>query len=178
MPARAVFLDRDGTLNQDRGYVHSRESFVWLPHVFPALSLLASQHFILVVVSNQSGIARGFYTMNEVKTLEDALTKELTSQGIPIHGWYYCPHHPDVTGPCSCRKPAPGLLRNAAADLNIDLGESWMVGDKLSDVRAGQNAGCHVLKMKGTPDEDIVCVDEGIPVCRDLLQAAQIITRF
>lgn len=136
----AIFLDRDGTLNDDAGYTHKIEDWIWLPRALEGLREMTRRKWTLVVVSNQSGIGRGYYDYSHLKKLEEELNKELAERQIHIAGWYYCPHLP--TEHCSCRKPEPGMLLQAARELNISLPQSWMIGDRISDIEAGQAAGC------------------------------------
>ena len=143
---RAVFLDRDGVLNQDRGYVSRPEDFEWMPGTMHALRALRRAGWALVVVTNQSGIARGLYGPAEYQNLTAWMRSELARHGIALDGVYHCPHLPDAPlaawrRQCDCRKPAPGLLRRAARDLDIDLAASVMVGDKPSDILAGRAPG-------------------------------------
>lgn len=142
---RAIFLDRDGTLNKDSGYVHRKEDWIWLPGVLQALRRFRAAGYLLVVVSNQSGLARGMFTQKDLAALEAWVTTQMAEKNVGIDAWYYCPHLPEITGPCSCRKPEPGLLLQAARDLDIDLARSWMVGDSLRDVQAGLAAGCQCV---------------------------------
>lgn len=137
---KAIFLDRDGVLNVDKGYVYKREDWEWLPGSLEALRIFRQKGYSLIVVSNQSGIGRGFYTMTELLDLEDFLNRELEKNGLKIDAWYYCPHLPDDN--CNCRKPEPGLLRLAISEHAIDSGRSWLFGDRLRDVQAGIRAGC------------------------------------
>ena len=111
---RAIFLDRDGTLNKDTGYVHRKEDWHWLPGVVEALKRFHAVGYALVVVSNQSGLARGMYDLAALHELEAWINADLEAKGAAIDAWYYCPHLPEITGPCSCRKPAPGLILRAA----------------------------------------------------------------
>lgn len=153
----AVFLDRDGTLNADLGYVCRPEDVRWLPGVAAALARLRWAGYLLIVVTNQSGIARGYYDVPSMQALHDWMDADLRSQGAHIDAFYHCPHHPDIDGACTCRKPAPGMLLRAADDWFIDLGRSWMIGDKMSDVTAGRAAGCTPILLSagvGLPDED------------------------
>ena len=110
----AVFLDRDGTLNADRGYVCRPEDIRWLPGVAAALARLRWAGYLLIVVTNQSGIARGYYDEQTMQALHDWMGADLRAQGAHIDAFYHCPHHPDLSGACPCRKPAPGLLLRAA----------------------------------------------------------------
>ena len=143
---RAVFLDRDGVLNEDRGYVSRPEDFEWRPGVMHALRALQRAGWALVVTTNQSGIARGLYGPAEYQNLTAWMHSELAHHGITLDGVYHCPHLPDAPlaawrRQCDCRKPAPGMLRRAARDLRLDLSASVMVGDKPSDIVAGRAAG-------------------------------------
>lgn len=148
-PAKAVFLDRDGTLNVDYGYVVTARQWRFLPHVVPALQRLQGAGYRLVVVTNQSAIARGYASREQVDQLHAWVDQQLRQQGVQLAGWYLCPHHPHISGPCSCRKPKPGLLLQAAHELGLNLAASWMIGDKASDVEAGQAAGCRSLRLNG-----------------------------
>lgn len=153
----AVFLDRDGTLNADLGYVFRPEDIHWLPGVAAALARLRWAGYLLIVVTNQSGIARGFYDAQAMQALHDWMNAELRAQGAHIDAFYHCPHHPDINGVCICRKPAPGMLLRAAEDWRIDLEQSWMIGDKMSDVTAGRAAGCTPILLTtriALPDEE------------------------
>ena len=143
---RAAFLDRDGVINRDRGYVHRWEDFEFLPGVLDAASRLASGGWTLVVVTNQSGIARGYYTEEAYLALTRSMTDAFARQGAPLAAVYHCPHHPEghiaaLAIDCDCRKPAPGLLLRARDELGLSLSDSVMVGDKPSDVLAARAAG-------------------------------------
>jgi D-glycero-D-manno-heptose 1,7-bisphosphate phosphatase len=143
---RAVFLDRDGVLNQDRGHVSRPEDFEWMPGVMHALRALQRAGWALVVTTNQSGIARGLYGPAEYENLTAWMHSELALHGVTLDGVYHCPHLPDAPlaawrRHCDCRKPAPGMLRRAARDLDLDLCACVMVGDKPSDMLAGRAAG-------------------------------------
>jgi D-glycero-D-manno-heptose 1,7-bisphosphate phosphatase len=145
-PRRAVFLDRDGVLNQDRGHVSRPEDFEWMPGVMHALRALQRAGWALVVTTNQSGIARGLYGPAEYENLTAWMHSELALHGVTLDGVYHCPHLPDAPlaawrRHCDCRKPAPGMLRRAARDLDLDLSACVMVGDKPSDMLAGRAAG-------------------------------------
>ena len=111
---KAIFLDRDGTLNQDIGYLHSLDQLIWIPGTFAALRRLQNLGFLLFVVTNQSGIARGLYSEQDVLELHKNMAQILKSEGIQISDWAFCPHHPDFTKACTCRKPQPGMLFNLA----------------------------------------------------------------
>lgn len=153
---RAVFLDRDGTLNEECNYLHRPEDWRWLPGVVDGLVKLHQAEYLLVVITNQAGIARGYYTEEQMHALHTWVNVQLRQHGVSISGFYFCPHHPEFTpGGCTCRKPSPLLLKKAAAELNIDLGKSWMVGDKLLDIQAGNAAGCRsILVRTGYGEEE------------------------
>ena len=144
---RAVFLDRDGVINVDHGYVSSWDQFEFLPGVPEALWQLQSAGYVLVVVSNQSGIGRGLYTEADLAALNRRVQRYLFDErGVDIAQFYHCPHHPteallEWRQPCHYRKPAPGMIEQACTELHIDPSSSLMVGDKVSDMEAGQAAG-------------------------------------
>ncbi|HET8713719.1 MAG TPA: HAD family hydrolase [Gemmatimonadales bacterium] len=131
----AVFLDRDGTIVEDPGFLHEPGKVKLLPGVAEAIRLLNEHGFLVISVSNQSGIARGRYTVEDYAAVQRRLAELLESHGARLDGSYFCPHHPAVTGPCECRKPGPKLFREAQEALDIDLRRSWWVGDRLSDVQ-------------------------------------------
>ena len=143
----AVFLDRDGVINVDHGYVSTWEQFEFLPGVPDALRALQDAGYLLVVVSNQSGIGRGYYSESDVDLLNQAIAEYLDSSvGVTLSGFYHCPHHPteaegEFRRQCDCRKPAPGMIRQAVLDHGIDVKTSLLVGDKDSDIEAGRAAG-------------------------------------
>jgi D-glycero-D-manno-heptose 1,7-bisphosphate phosphatase len=142
----AVFLDRDGVINLDNGYTHRPDELVVLPGVVEELRRLHSLGYLLVVVTNQAGIARGYYTERDYETFMTYLRSELASRDVVVDVAYHCPHHPEGSVPqyaikCDCRKPKPGMLLAAMRDYGIQAAESWLVGDKLSDVQAGVAAG-------------------------------------
>lgn len=146
----AVFLDKDGTLVEDVPYNVDPACIRIYPEVAAALTALSARGYKLLVVSNQPGIAHGYFDTAAVEHVGEKLLQELRHAGAKIDGFYFCPHHPDgvVEGfavNCSCRKPLPGLLLHAAAEHDIDLSASWMVGDILNDVEAGKRAGCRAI---------------------------------
>lgn len=148
---RAVFLDRDGTLIEDLDYAREPERVRLLAGVAQALSQLRASGFQLVVVSNQSGIGRGIISEREARAVHERFVALLTDEGIELDAVKYCPHAPEEG--CACRKPAPGMLTDAASELGLDLRESFMVGDKDSDVEAGRRAGCRSILFAGDWDE-------------------------
>lgn len=152
---RAAFLDRDGVINLDHGYVYRREDFHFVPGVLEGARRLHDLDYALVVVSNQSGIGRGLFTEAQFLQLNEWMKEEFRLAGAPLAGVYFCPHHPtEAHGvylrSCDCRKPAPGMLLLAAADLRLDLGASAMFGDRLSDLEAARAAGVPLRVLLGT----------------------------
>lgn len=154
---KAAFLDRDGVVNIDHGYVYRWEDFAFVPGAVSAMRRLQAAGYALVIVTNQSGIARGYYDEAALQRLHEALREHLAKQGVTLAAIEYCPHLPSATVAryaldCDCRKPAPGMLLRAAQALGIDLASSLMFGDKPSDVEAGRRAGvgrCVLLATNG-----------------------------
>ena len=154
----AVFLDRDGVINVDHGYVSTWERFEFLPGVPDALRALQDAGYLLVVVSNQSGIGRGYYCEADVESLNQAIARHLGSTvGVTLSEFYHCPHHPteaegEFRRQCDCRKPAPGMIRQAVLEHGVDLKTSLLVGDKDSDIEAGRAAGvARLFKVADSP---------------------------
>ncbi|HKH59710.1 MAG TPA: HAD family hydrolase [Flavitalea sp.] len=147
---KAVFVDKDGTLIKDVPYNIKPELISFEDGVMDGLRVLKQYAFLLVIISNQSGIAHGYFTEDEFLNVKEAISEQLATNRISLDGFYYCPHHPDGLSAeyqsiCSCRKPKPGMILQAARDLNIDLHSSWMIGDILDDVEAGNRAGCKTI---------------------------------
>lgn len=152
---RAAFLDRDGVINIDHGYVSRREDFTFVPGVIEGGRLLHELGYALVVVTNQSGIGRGLYSKGDFDALTEWMKAEFAGAGAPLAGVYFCPHHPtDAFGAyrrtCDCRKPAPGMFLAAARELGIRLSASAMFGDKVSDLEAARSAGVPLRILLGT----------------------------
>lgn len=147
---KAVFLDKEGTLIEDVPY-NVDPARIRLAECAPeGLRCLHDAGYLLVIVSNQSGVARGLFPERALRSVEARLRELLEEHGIPLAGFYYCPHHPDgivakYAVECDCRKPAPGMILRAAGELNIELGRSWFIGDILNDVEAGHRAGCRTV---------------------------------
>lgn len=150
MKQRALFIDRDGTLTYPFHYPSRPEQLHLYEDIGPGLRALQNMGFRMVVITNQAGIARGYFTHADLMALHQHLTQELAKQDIHIDAIYHCPHHPEgqvpqFSMPCGCRKPQPGMLLQAASDLEIDVSRSWFVGDILDDVEAGNRASCRTI---------------------------------
>lgn len=146
MSKPAVFIDRDGVINVDHGYVSKVDDFEYIDGVFDATKAIKSLGYQLVLVTNQSGIARGYYSEKEFLTLTEWMDWNFVDQGVEFDGFYYCPHHPEgsvekYTQVCDCRKPAAGMFVSAQEELDIDMASSVMVGDKADDMKAAITAG-------------------------------------
>jgi D-glycero-D-manno-heptose 1,7-bisphosphate phosphatase len=143
---RAVFIDRDGTISEEVGYVNHPSRYRVFPYAAEAIKQLNEAGWLAVLVTNQAGVARGYFTEDVIGAVHDLLVRELERDGARLDAIYYCPHHPTVGEPpyrfdCDCRKPRPGLIQRAAVDLDIDLAASWMIGDRYSDTELARNAG-------------------------------------
>ena len=136
---KAIMLDRDGTLIEDPGYISRPEQVVWKDGAMAALTRLRDAGYLLFIVSNQSGVGRGFFTPRDLENVQRRIEADLARGGLKLDGVYYCPHGPDDG--CDCRKPKTGMVLQAAREHGLDLGKSWMIGDKCSDVAAGRMAG-------------------------------------
>ncbi len=178
---RALFIDRDGTLVEPRHYPSRPDELVLYPGMGSLLRLLREAGFMLVVVTNQSGLARGLFTESDLDRMHDHLRAELGREGVTIDAIYFCPHHlegvvPDLAIACSCRKPEPGMLFQAASDLAIDLASSWFLGDILDDIEAGNRAGCRTILVDiGTERPPTLPVRQPTAVARDTVEALTIV---
>ena len=159
---KAVFLDRDGTINVDKGYVHRIEDWEWIPGAIGAIVALKKAEFLVIIITNQAGIARGYYDEADMNNLHTQVNEDLKLHGAKIDGFYHCPHHPEFSGVCECRKPMPGMIYEARQDFDIDLERSWLIGDKASDIQAGLVAGVKsilVLTGYGRHDRNLLGSD-------------------
>lgn len=145
-------MDRDGVINVDKSYVYKVEDIEFIDGIFDLCQAYQNKDYDIIIVTNQAGIARGYYTEDDFIKLMDWMKKEFKKRGINILDVFYCPHHPDFTGECDCRKPKPGMILEAAKKHNIDLQNSILIGDKMSDIEAGKNAGIglNILINKNT----------------------------
>lgn len=178
---KAVFLDKDGTLIHDLPYNVDPSLITWQERVFEALKMLSDKGYILVIVTNQSGVARGLFEEKDLKSLDTAMRVVLEEKGIYLHGFYYSPYHIEGTVKeyakySDCRKPGTGMLVKAAAELDIDLTTSWMIGDTLSDVEAGNKAGCRTILIGDKTQ--VIEAEEKRPtyIAATIVEATQIVT--
>lgn len=156
----AIFMDRDGTLIKDKDYLSDPGEVEWFPGVFRALKNLRDFGFELIIVTNQSGVARGYFDEETVQGVNDRIRKDLTREGIEITDIYYCPSHPEAEVEkyrrnLHLRKPAPGMLEKAVVEHELDTSGSYMVGDKLSDVECGARIGCTTVLVKTGKNIDV-----------------------
>lgn len=173
---KAVFLDRDGTINKEVGYLASVNEFEFLPEVIKALKILSSTDYRIIILTNQSGIARGYLNEKTLKRIHEKMCDDLENEGVRIDGVYYCPHHPDEK--CECRKPNIGLIKKAKEDFNLNLKESYMIGDSTRDIKTGMNAGCKTILVetgyagrdglyKVNPDHNVSNLFEAIKIIKN-----------
>jgi D-glycero-D-manno-heptose 1,7-bisphosphate phosphatase len=138
---KALFIDRDGVINVDKVHLFRKEGFEFHEGIFDLCREYINNGYLIIVITNQAGIAKGLYTVNDFIALTEWMTGQFSDRGIVISKVYYCPHHPDITGLCDCRKPAPGMILQAVKEFNLDISECILIGDKQSDLQAGRNAG-------------------------------------
>jgi D-glycero-D-manno-heptose 1,7-bisphosphate phosphatase len=143
---RAVFIDRDGTISEEVGYINHPSRFRLFPYSAAAIKLLNDNGWLAIVITNQAGVARGYFAEDMIQAVHETLRQDMAATDARIDAIYYCAHHPSVGEPpyrldCDCRKPKPGLIRRAADEFGINLAESWMVGDRYSDIELARNAG-------------------------------------
>jgi D-glycero-D-manno-heptose 1,7-bisphosphate phosphatase len=148
MKRPALFMDRDGTISEEVGYVNHPARFRLFPYTAAAIKLLNENGWLAIVVTNQAGVARGYFSEDVIIQIHEQMQRDLQNASAKLDAIYYCAHHPSVGEPpyrldCDCRKPRTGLIDRAAADFQIDLGRSWMVGDRYGDVELARNAGLH-----------------------------------
>ncbi len=155
--ARALFLDRDGTIIEECGYLNDPERVRLLPGAGEALRALTAEGWRLVVISNQSGVGRGLITPDQMVAVQGRFLEMMKAQGIPVTASYLCVHSPEEN--CECRKPLPLFLKQAAGEYGIDLSASWMIGDREADILCGQNAGCSTIWLRN----DMFTVPEVLP---------------
>lgn len=180
MMNRAIFLDKDGTLIPDIPYNVDVARITLSNNAVEGLTKLQNDGYKLIIISNQSGVARGYFAEHKLFGVIDKMVELFTQHGLTLDGFYYCPHHPEGRLPgynmnCNCRKPLPGMLLRAAADHNIDLENSWMVGDILNDVEAGKLAGCKTVLIDNGNETEWIQGPYRKPdvTCKTINQAAE-----
>lgn len=150
---KAVFLDRDGIINVEIGdYIKRFEDFTLIPQLGEALQLLVSKGFLLVVITNQGGLAKNLYSVEELNKMHNFLIQEMKKFEVSFEEIYYCPHHPDYNGKCLCRKPGSQMVEKAIARFNIDPNQSYFIGDKQRDIDAGNAVGVKGILVESNPD--------------------------
>ena len=185
---KAVFLDRDGVITKEPPYyAHKIDQLELVPKSAEAIKGLNESGFKVIIVSNQAGVARGYYQEKDIKIYNNEMKRQLEEKGARIDAIYYCPHHPEATIEaykidCECRKPKPGMLRQAERNLNLDLKYSFLVGDKMSDIEAGYRAGCKtILVLTGQGNDELKKIPKMYIkpnyISKDLHTAIQIINR-
>lgn len=157
---RAIFLDRDGVINKEVGYLSTPDNLELIEGSIEALKILKEKGYLLIIITNQAGIARGYFTEKAVEKIHIKLIKILKEKKIFLDDIFYCPHHPEFTGDCECRKPKPGMIFKAKKKFNINLKKSFMIGDTLRDIETGKNAQCiTVLVLTGYGIEERKKID-------------------
>lgn len=188
MMNKAIFLDRDGTINVEKSYLYRIEDFEFCPGVIEGLRLLQDAGFLLIITTNQSGIARGYYTENDFAVLNDWMLSCLRRYGIIISKVYYCPHLPDATVPeyrveCNCRKPKPGMIAKAIEEFSIDVGESFAIGDKLRDCLSSSAYHINSYLINNNESPEIISsvmngVFDGVTYMPSFIEAARSIAKL
>ncbi|XQW86976.1 D-glycero-beta-D-manno-heptose 1,7-bisphosphate 7-phosphatase [Thalassotalea piscium] len=158
---KALFLDRDGIINVDHGYVYQSENFEFVEDIFSFCQLAQDKGYLLIVITNQSGIGRGKYTVEQFQELTEWMKEQFKSNKVNINAVYFCPHHPmkgqgEYLKECDCRKPNPGMIIQAAAEHNVDLKQSIFIGDKVSDMKAAEAAGIDKRILVASQYQDVV----------------------
>lgn len=166
----ALFLDRDGTINVDTIYVSRADNVRLIPGAAAAIARVNAAGIPVIVVSNQSGIGRGLFTVDEYEQVRARIDELLAAAGAHVLTTYYCPHSPDIAPACECRKPGPGLFRQAAGEHGVDLAKSWFVGDRLRDIQPAKIFGGHgiLVPRDTTPGVDVVAARDGFAISTSL----------
>lgn len=180
---KVIFLDRDGTINVEKSYLHKWEDFEFEKNAIEGLKKLKNLGYEFIVVTNQSGIGRGYYTEEDLVTLNNQMTEKLKEFGIEILECFYCPHHPEkgigkYKVDCNCRKPNPGMLLEGIKKYNVDIENSFMIGDKKGDLEAGKKAGLKsILVLTGYGKKIEEEVKENYLIAKDLLEVVTILKK-
>ena len=180
MGNRAVFIDRDGTINANIGYINNLKDFKIYNGVAEGIKLLNQDGFKVIIITNQSGLARGFFTEEMLEKIHNKMKREISEKGATVDAIYYCPHHPDVK--CSCRKPRTGLLEKAVKDFDVDIDESFIIGDRMLDIEAGQGIGCKTVLVPENKEKVAIEMQESNVkpdiICDDFYSGAEWITKL
>ena len=172
----AIFLDRDGVINKEVNYLYNPNDFEFIDGSIEALQILKKKGYLLIVITNQAGIARGYFTEIILGKIHDKMMKTLNENKVFLDNIFYCPHHPEFTGKCNCRKPNPGMIKQAMEKYNIDLENSYMVGDTINDIKTGKNAHCKtilVLTGHGKKEQKKISTIKPDMICANLLEFAK-----
>ena len=182
---KAIFIDKDGTLIPDIPYNVNVDLITIEPETIKGLQFLKEQGFLLIVISNQSGIAKGYFEEGDLKKVKNKIDSLLQPHQISIDEFYYCPHYPNAAIrkyaiDCDCRKPMPGLILRAAQDLNIDLSQSWIIGDILNDIEAGKRAGCKTILLDKGHETEWVLSPLRTPdfTAKNIMEAALLVKQY
>lgn len=174
---KAIFMDRDGTINVDKDYVHKIEDFEFIKGSIDAIKLSNQHDYLVIIVTNQSGIGRGYYTKNDYHTLMEHMCNKVKKNGGTIDEYLCCPHAPEEN--CYCRKPNKGMIEYAVQRYDIDLKKSWVIGDRTSDIELGHNAGCKTILVKtGSAGKDKKQKVEPTLIVEDVLDAVKKIITY
>ena len=175
MENKAVFIDRDGTINVNVGYIDHPDDFQMYPGVIEGIKLLKKNGYKIIIVTNQSGIGRGYFVKKNLDDIHHKMNHELSENGTTVDAIYYCPHHPDDQ--CNCRKPKTGLLEQAVKDLNIDIKESFIIGDRMLDMEAGDKIGCNTVLVPENKEKVSLEMKKSLVkpdcICDDFLSGVQ-----
>ncbi len=172
----AIFLDRDGVINKEVNYLSNPNDFEFIDGSIKALQILKKKGYILIIITNQTGIARGYFTEITLSKIHDKMLKILKINNVLIDNIFYCPHHPEFTGTCNCRKPKSGMITQALEKYNIDLENSYVVGDTINDIKTGKNAHCKtalVLTGYGKKEQKKINTIKPDMICANLLEFAK-----
>lgn len=154
---KAAFFDRDGTINVEKNYLYKIEDFEFIEGVPELIKKYCDEGYLIIVVTNQAGIARGYYTEEDMHKLHEYINERLKMYGAHIDAFYFCPHHPDITGECDCRKPNTGMIEQAIKDYNIDVRQSVLYGDKVWDIEAGEKCGIRGILVSDITEDFSNC---------------------
>jgi D,D-heptose 1,7-bisphosphate phosphatase len=173
MKHKAIFLDRDGTINVDEGYTYKIEDLKFIPNAVEGLKKLSRLDYNLIIFTNQSGIGKSYYTEEDYLAFRDEMHKRLKEQGVLISAEYFCPHNEEDN--CTCRKPKPGMIEKAAEEFNFDLNKCWVIGDSTIDIQSGIVLGIKTIQVLTGKQQQLSYADF---VAKDLVEAADYIYMF